>query len=70
MAGVIWGGLYIEFPTLHPKLPGFVKLLALLQHCSAGAGTITAVVTGPLKPLYWPQRNGWEDGLLVTVKIL
>lgn len=38
----------MEFPTLHPKLPGFVNLLALLQHCSAGAGTMIAMVMEPL----------------------
>lgn len=60
----------MEFPLLHPKLRGFVNLLALLERCSAGACTMIAMVMEPLKQLHWSQRNGWEHGLVVTMKIL
>lgn len=47
------GALVMELPLLHPKLPSFVSLPALLQHFSAGAGAMTAVVMEPLIQVHW-----------------
>lgn len=47
------GALAMELSLLHPKLPGFVSLPALLQDCSAGAGPTTAKVLEPLNQVHW-----------------
>lgn len=47
------GALARELPLLHPKLPGFVSLPALLQDFPAGAGAMTAVVTECLNQVHW-----------------
>lgn len=64
------GALAMDLPLLHPILPGFVNLPALLQDFSAGAGPLTAVAMEPLNQVHWSQRSGWEHGLEVTKKIL